>query len=98
MRKTITDSEFETISWHDNIIYTCSNVHYFRSEDDIDSWCRRHAIPRGEALTLEKAWELARGWYGNYLSENWQPRDAAQTNALLSGCGFRSEFWRLPVK
>ncbi len=45
--------------WHDNIIYTCGNVHYFQSEKEVSGWCHRHGVEEGKTLDLTLAWQLA---------------------------------------
>ena len=83
--------------WHDNIVYTCGNVHYFVSRADIPSWCKRHHVEHGQVVAIGNAWTLAQAWYGDYLDHNWRPRGNAETNVLLKKCGLDDSFWHLPV-
>ena len=79
--------------WHDNIIYTCGNVHYFHSDQEVSGWCARHRVERGRTLDLADAWRLAKAWYGDYLNPQWKPRTDAELQHLLDKCNLRGEFW-----
>lgn len=83
--------------WHDCLPYTCSNVHYFDSEEHITRWAEEKYLPRGQAVTLENAWALAQAWYGNYLAPDWSPRSELETNVLLERCGLTDSFWQFPA-
>jgi hypothetical protein len=38
----------------DNVHQRCSMVLPFRSPDDINAWCDRHRLPRGEAVPIQQ--------------------------------------------
>lgn len=87
---------FPIAQWHDNILYTCGNVHFFYRDEDIAEWCDQHQCPYGESLRIEDAWGLAKSWYGDYLSGEWQPRSSAETNEMLRAHSLTGRFWTLP--
>lgn len=49
----------------DNVIYTCSTMLLFENESQIDIWCHRHNIPKGDIQPIRKIWEFSKVWYGN---------------------------------
>jgi hypothetical protein len=67
----------------------------FRSEEEVDEWCRAHALPRGATLGLPTLRELASRWYGDRLDAEWRPRTPAQSQAIFAGLGLTGDFWRL---
>lgn len=81
--------------WWDNVIYACSSFQPFRSEAEVDPWCRRHAMPRGAVMSLEALWRFARDWYGGYLEGPWRKRTAEEVRRLLDRHELSGEFWLL---
>jgi hypothetical protein len=67
---------------------------FFRSEEDIQTWCARTGEPRGETLTLPQVWELAQLWYGDRMDPAFRGRTPAQVHAIFSRLGLSSDFWR----
>lgn len=84
--------------WHENVIYTCGNVHVFRSDDAVKSWCERHNVPHGQTLSLRSAWNLAQRWYGNYLEQDWVPASNESLGEMLRSCDLDDPFWHLPIE
>jgi hypothetical protein len=79
--------------WHDDIVYTCSNVHIFQSSRDIDEWARAKFLPRGIDISLKQAWSLATEWYANYLDDGWVPHSALKLREICDTCGLSGDFW-----
>lgn len=79
--------------WWDNVIHACATFQPFRSETDIDDWCRRHALPKGAVMTAESLWAFAADWYGDYVAKPWRKRDAAEIKALFARHGLTGDFW-----
>ena len=67
----------------------------FRSEEHVARWCRIWKLPRGAIFSLRQGERLAKAWYGDRLSPNWQPFSPQQAQAVLHKVGLRSKFWRL---
>jgi hypothetical protein len=82
--------------WWDNVHYTCATILFFRAVTEIDGWCRRHAIPRGEILSSEQVWALAQAWYGDYLNPNWRRRTIEEARGVFRELGLTSRFWEFP--
>ena len=81
--------------WWDNVVAACASFQPFCSADDIDPWCARHAMPRGETMTVPALWAFARDWYGDYLKVPWRKRSLEETRALFAKHGLTSKFWQI---
>jgi len=79
--------------WWNNIHYTCGTILFFRSIREIDTWCHRHAIAKGEVLSMDQAWALAQAWYGDYLNPKWRRRTAREAEEIFDNIGLRGAFW-----
>jgi hypothetical protein len=67
----------------------------FRSEEHVERWCRSRRVARGVVFSMEQAWQLARAWYADRLSPDWQRATADEAEAIFARIGLTSEFWRL---
>jgi len=47
-------------------------------------------------MTLDQAWELSRGWYGNRLSADFRRPTPSEARAIFAAVGLHGEFWALP--
>lgn len=81
--------------WWDNVVFACSSFQPFRSENDVDRWCRDHGFPRGATMSIPQLWGFARDWYGTCLSEPWRKRTKGEVRALFAKHGFTGEFWEI---
>ena len=63
----------------------------FRSEEEIEGWCERSGVLRGEALTLRTTWDLSKAWYDDRLSPSFRGRTAEEAATSL---GLGGVFWR----
>jgi hypothetical protein len=81
--------------WWDNVIHACASFQPFRTEEDVDAWCERHALPKGAVVPLPQMCRFAADWYGDYLSKPWRKRSPAEISALLTQHGFTGPFWSL---
>ena len=81
--------------WWDNVHYTCGTILFFQSDEAVDAWCRSRNIPRGQTLTLDQAWHLARSWYHDYLSPDWHRRSADEAQTIFEDVGLTGPFWAL---
>jgi hypothetical protein len=80
--------------WWDNVLYTCATTLLFRSVQEVDSWCRRHAITKGKILSMDQAWALAQAWYGDYLNPKWRRRSPQEAREIFENIGLRGAFWQ----
>ncbi len=68
----------------------------FRSEEHIERWRSAWGQPRGETLSPEQAWGLAKAWYSEDRRElDWRRKTAEEAQAIFGSLGLRSDFWRL---
>ena len=84
-----------TRAW-DNVTYTCSVMLAFASDAAVDSWCTRHAVPRGDVRSLRTVWEFARVWYGRHLDRQWSKWTTAEARAIFERFGLTGPIWALP--
>jgi hypothetical protein len=68
----------------------------FRSEDELEAWCRATGEPRGETVPLVQVWALAQAWYGDRLYPAFRGRTVEQAQAIFAGVGLTSAFWQTP--
>lgn len=67
----------------------------FRSGEHVDRWLADRSRPRGETMTLDRQWHLAREWFrGRHLPE-WRKRTAAEAEGVFRSAGLTGDFWRL---
>lgn len=68
----------------------------FRSEDHANAWCARWDQPRGEIVTLEQVWGMARGWYGQDRRDPaWRRKTPDEAQSLFASLGLTAPFWSL---
>jgi hypothetical protein len=79
----------------DNVIYTCSVMLLFESEAEVDDWCARHRIARGDVQPLATVLAFAKDWYGRHLDREWKKWSPAEAAALFARHGFRHPVWQL---
>ncbi len=68
---------------------------FLRSEEHLARWLEANAWDPGASLSAAKLQELARSWWRTRLEPDWQPRTAAESQAILDSLGLHGEFWRL---
>ena len=85
-----------TRAW-DNVMYTCSTMLVFASASAVDTWCARHAMPRGDVQPIETVWAFARAWYGRHLDAAWTKWTTDEARQLFSRFGLTGPIWELPV-
>lgn len=79
-----------------NVVHWCATVQPFKAAADIDEWCERHRMPRGEAMPWSQVVALGRAWYSGHAAPAWRKWTTRQANAIFESVGLRSPFWRLP--
>lgn len=81
-------------AWN-NVHEHCSMVLPFHTAGDIDVWCRRHRLPRGEAVPLCQVASLARSWYGSHADLDWHKWSMEEAQNIFRQAGLHSDFWNL---
>lgn len=79
--------------WWDNVLYSCSSFQPFAHPAQVDSWCRRYGMPRGETMSLGKLAEFASDWYGSHLQRPWRKRTPEAIEELFASHGLTGPFW-----
>lgn len=67
---------------------------FFRSEDDVDDWCRRTGEAKGDILSLEQAWRLAIAWFGDRMQPAYRNLSDEDMRRLFLNLGLTSAFWQ----
>jgi len=81
----------------DNVIYTCSTMLFFRDESQVDEWCDRHRVTRGDVRPAAQIWAFAKDWYGAHLRPDWRKWTAAEARALFRRHGLTGPIWDIPA-
>ncbi len=79
----------------DNVIYTCSNMLLFKDEGQVDDWCARHAIPRGDLQPLDHIWQFSKKWYGNHLDKDWKKWTMQEAKEIFASFNLDHPVWQL---
>jgi hypothetical protein len=80
----------------DNVIYTCSVMLLFESEQQIDNWCAKHQIGKGDVQPISRVWEFSQVWYGNHLDPDWRKWTNKEARKLFAEAGLEGEIWNIP--
>lgn len=80
----------------DNVIFTCSTMLMFESEQDIDDWCARHGMNKGDVQPIENIWAFSKVWYGNHLNPNWVKWTVDEAKAIFEQFGLTDAIWAMP--
>lgn len=81
----------------DNVIYTCSVMLLFRDEQQVDDWCQKYNIPKGDVQSASKVFEFAGEWYGNHLAEDWVKWTSKEAKDIFDKYGLTSDIWKIEV-
>jgi hypothetical protein len=79
----------------DNVIFTCSNTLVFKDENQIDSWSKKHNIPKGDIQPIDKIWKFSKKWYGNHLDPNWKKWTKKEAREIFLEFNLTHEVWDL---
>lgn len=79
----------------DNVIYTCANMLVFESATQVDDWCARHRIPRGDLKPITKIWAFSKQWYGNHLNPEWEKWTMEEAKNMFVKFGLTDPIWQL---
>lgn len=66
---------------------------FFRSEEAIDTWCRRNAANRGPSCDLYQLWQLGVAWYANRLDPNSRRPQPEEIRSILDRIGLDDPLW-----
>jgi hypothetical protein len=66
----------------------------FRSEEEVNRWCRETAEEYGEVVSVARVWKLAQLWYGNRMNPDYRGRTTAEAEEIFNTLGLTSAFWK----
>ena len=66
---------------------------FFRSEEAVDAWCRRHSVPRGPLVRLDQLWKLSVTWYATRLQPDSRRPAPSEMRGIFAGLGLDGDFW-----
>jgi hypothetical protein len=67
----------------------------FRSEEHISRWSDLRGTPRGERLSIEQQWHLAREWYADRARPGARRKTVDEAEAVFAKLGLTGVFWSL---
>lgn len=79
----------------DNVIYTCSTMLLFRTEQEIDNWSTDHNIARGDFQKIDRMWEFSKKWYGKHLDPNWKKWTVEEAKQIFKDFDLNHAVWQL---
>jgi hypothetical protein len=82
------------MAW-DNVIYTCSNMLVFQSDAQVNDWCMRHNIPKGDLQSINNVWEFSKKWYGNHLNPHWEKWTMEEAKRIFIEFNLTHKTWDL---
>jgi hypothetical protein len=68
---------------------------FLRSEEHLERWLDANGWDPGATMSASTLNELARRWWWTRLDADWQPRAAADSQAILEELGLTGAFWQL---
>jgi len=86
---------FPPSEWWNNPYNPCGAILFFSSHHEIDGWCARHGLPKGEAIDIAAGIGLARAWFGDYLEPTWRRKSPDEARQVFRSLGLTSTFWQL---
>jgi Alkylmercury lyase len=81
----------------DNVVYTCSMMLLFAAEAEVENWCAKRRIAKGDVRPIEQIWGFAREWYGRHLDPDWHKWTADEAAAMFRRHGLDGPIWQIPV-
>ena len=67
----------------------------FRSEEDVERWSEMRGTSRGEVMSVEQQWRLARAWFEDRLRPGYRRRTAEEAESVFAAIGLTGPFWSL---
>jgi hypothetical protein len=65
----------------------------FRSEENVNAWCRERGLPRRPLVSLEQLWKLALAWYEDRLTIASRRPAPAEMVSVFASIGLTGPFW-----
>lgn len=84
---------FRPHEWWSNPYNPCGGILFFSAESDIDVWCRRHGLPKGDVVEIGTGVALARAWFGEHMQPTWRRKTPEEARRVFRSLGLNDEFW-----
>lgn len=81
----------------DNVVYSCSTMLVFEDEAQVEDWCARHRIGKGDVQPIANVAAFAAEWYGRHLDRDWRKWTAAEAADIFRRHGLTGPIWDIPV-
>lgn len=66
---------------------------FFRSEDEVRTWCEANSTPVRPMVSREQQWQLADAWYSNRLNPDARRPGPDEMREIFSAIGLTGSFW-----
>ena len=66
---------------------------FFRSEEQVEAWCRERGLPRRPLVSLGQLWQLAVAWYDQRLSPDARRPAPPEMREIFARIGLEGPFW-----
>lgn len=79
----------------DNVIYTCSIMLLFRNESQVNDWCAKRGIPKGDVRPIDQVWKFAGEWYARHTDANWMKWSVQEAGEIFARHNLTGPIWTL---
>jgi hypothetical protein len=66
---------------------------FFRSEDQVQAWCRGRGVTPRPLVRMAQLWELALAWYATRLEPTARRPGPDEMRRIFAGLGLNDAFW-----
>lgn len=66
---------------------------FFRSEVEVQQWCRAQGYVQGPVVRMDQLWVLAKAWYATRLQPDSRRPQPNEMREIFARCGLKDSFW-----
>lgn len=66
---------------------------FFRSEEQVNAWCRANGVTRRPLVTLDQLWKLSVAWYSTRLTPEARRPAPQEMRQIFARIGLDGPFW-----
>jgi hypothetical protein len=66
---------------------------FFRSEAQVEQWCKAQEYPLRPIVTMDQLWLLADTWYATRLQPDSRRPKPQEMREIFARCGLTGPFW-----
>ena len=82
----------------DNVLFTCSMMLLFEDEAQVDRWCAKRNVTKGDVRPIDQVWGFASEWYGHHRDLDWVKWSPQQAADMFVRHGLTGPIWDLPIE